>query len=46
MRRAGSVRLIGPTRLARAFPGWFIVTGFAKSLRPVARVAAGATAAG
>jgi DNA-binding HxlR family transcriptional regulator len=41
MRRAGSVRLIGPTRLARAFASWFIVTGFAKSLRPVPPVAAG-----
>lgn len=33
LRRAGSVRLLGPTRLTRAFPNWFIATGFARSYR-------------
>lgn len=33
LRAAGSVRLVGPTRLARAFPGWFDNSLFARSLR-------------
>jgi hypothetical protein len=30
---AGDARLLGPSRLARAFPGWFDMTMFAESLR-------------
>lgn len=37
LRRAGSVRLIGPTRLGRAFANWFSTSLFAPSLRPVTR---------
>ena len=35
MRAAGSVRLIGPTRLGRVFPTWFAAAPFARSLRPL-----------
>lgn len=31
LRQSGSVRLIGPSRLVRAFPGWFRVAEFARS---------------
>jgi DNA-binding HxlR family transcriptional regulator len=34
LRRADAIRLIGPTRLVRAFPTWFAVSPFARSLRP------------
>jgi DNA-binding HxlR family transcriptional regulator len=40
LQRAGDVRLVGPTRLARAFGGWFGAAMFARSLRtPEARAA-------
>jgi DNA-binding HxlR family transcriptional regulator len=29
----GQARLVGPSRLARAFPGWFNVTSFAEGMR-------------
>jgi DNA-binding HxlR family transcriptional regulator len=35
LQRAGEVRLIGPSRLVRAFPSWFGPSPFARSLRPV-----------
>lgn len=34
LQRSGSVRLVGPTRLGRAFLGWFGSPLFASSLRP------------
>jgi DNA-binding HxlR family transcriptional regulator len=34
LQQSGSARLVGPTRLARAFSSWFVVTSFARSLRP------------
>jgi DNA-binding HxlR family transcriptional regulator len=34
LQRAGSVRLVGPSRLARAFPTWFAEKPFARSLAP------------
>lgn len=36
----GHVRLLGPSRLARAFPTWFLPTAFAADLRQSARRAA------
>lgn len=32
LQRAGSVRLVGPSRLARAFPTWFAPSPFARTL--------------
>jgi DNA-binding HxlR family transcriptional regulator len=37
LRRAGTVRLVGPSRLARAFPTWFMPSPFARSLAPSVR---------
>jgi DNA-binding HxlR family transcriptional regulator len=37
LQQSGHVRLVGPTRLARAFPTWFADAPFARSLRPVPR---------
>lgn len=34
LRQAGSVRLVGPSRLSRAFPTWFSDPLFGRSLRP------------
>jgi len=42
LQQAGSVRLIGPSRLARAFPGWFVDPPFARSMRPSSPMAASA----
>jgi hypothetical protein len=36
----GHVRLLGPSRLARAFPTWFLPTAFATQMRKSARCAA------
>src|ERR1700750_2455746 len=33
----GHARLLGPSKLARAFPGWFDTTFFAGRLQPCAR---------
>ena len=32
LQRAGEIRLIGPSRLVRAFSGWFGTAPFARSL--------------
>jgi DNA-binding HxlR family transcriptional regulator len=42
LERAGTVRLVGPSRLARAFPTWFEPSAFARSIgaaRPAVRAA-------
>jgi DNA-binding HxlR family transcriptional regulator len=45
LRASGGVRLVGPSRLVRAFPTWFTEPPFARTLRRVAAAGSGAVAA-